>query len=331
MVNTPASNNRFALALALVIAACGASLAHAADPVRDFPLRPVRFVSPFPAGGSSDLVGRMIAPKMSERLDQNVIFENRSGAGGMIGANYVAKATPDGHTLLFLSGAFTAQAASIKTLPFDPLRDFAWVSMVITYPFAIVVKAESPVQTVPQLIAAAKKNPGKLNFGSVGIGSVFHLAGELFNTMAVTEMVHVPYKGGAEPVTELIGGRIDVIFNTLTGVYQQIQSNRLRAIAVASLERSPQLPGVPTVAETLPGYEVISFNGLAAPRGTPPSIVMRLSREIRTVLEQPDMNKRLVDLGGTLHPTTPEEMRRYVEAEISKWKRIVEARKIQVE
>ena len=322
--------SRNLIPLALVVA-CSASFARAADPVKDYPLRPVRFVSPFPTGGSSDLVGRMIAPKMSERLGQNIVFENRPGAGGMIGTNYVAKATPDGHTLLFLSGAFAAQAATIKNLPFDPLQDFAWISTVVVYPFAVIVKADAQIQTVAQLIAAAKTNPGKLNFASVGTGSVFHLAGELFNSMAGTEIVHVPYKGSAEPVTELMGGRIDVIFITLTGAYQHILANRVRAIAVASRERSPQLPNVPTVAETLPGYEVISSAGLAAPRDTPRVVVARLNRELRAVLAEPDMRKRLTDLGGEVHPSSPEEMRRHIEDDVSKWKRIVAARRLEIE
>ena len=311
-----------------VVALCSGPVAASADA---YPARPVRFVLPFPAGSSSDLVARLLAPRLSERLGQNIVVENRPGAGGSIGANYVAKSTPDGHTLLFLSGAFTAQAASLKSLPYDALRDFTWVSMATTYPFAVVVKADSAIQTVAQLIAAAKRNPGKLNYASVGTGSVFHLAGELFNVMTGTDMTHVPYKGGTEPITALIGGSIDVIFNTLTGVYPHIQANRARAIAVASLERAPQLPNVPTVAETLPGYEVTSFTGLAAPRGTPRAAVTRLNRELRAVLELPDVRKQLADVGGAVHPTSPEEMRRHVEAEIAKWKHIVEVKKIQVE
>jgi tripartite-type tricarboxylate transporter receptor subunit TctC len=319
------------LPLALVAAICPAPLARAADAIGDYPLRPVRFVLPFPAGSSSDMVARIVAPRMSERLGQNVIIENRPGAGGMIGAAYVAKATPDGHSLLFLSGAFTAQAATMKSLPYDPLRDFAWISMALTYPFVAVVKADSPIQTVPQLIAAAKINPGKLNFASVGTGSVFHLAGELFNVMAGVNMTHIPYKGGSEPVTELIGGRVDVIFSTMTGVYQHILANRLRAVAIASLERSPQLPNVPAVAETLPGFEVISFAGLAAPRNTPPIIIARLNRDMRAVLDQPDARKRIADQGGDAHPTSPDEMRRHIEGEIAKWKKIVATRKIEIE
>lgn len=318
------------IGLALAATACAAAPLHAAETAANFPQRPVRMISPFSAGGNSDIVGRLLAPGLAERLGQNVIVENRPGAGGMIGTNYVAKATPDGHTLLILTGAFTAVAATVKNLPYDAVRDFSWVSMVVTYPFVLVVRNESSLRTVSDYIAAAKKSPGKLVYGSVGTGSVFHLAAELVNVMAGTETTHVPYKGGAEPMTELIGGRIDAIFTTMTGAFPQIEAKRVRAVAVASLQRSPQLPGVPTVAETLPGYEVTSFAGLAVPRGTPAAVVARLNREVRAVLELPEVRRRLTDSGGQVHPTGPDEMRRHVEAEIAKWKRIVAERKIEV-
>jgi tripartite-type tricarboxylate transporter receptor subunit TctC len=288
-------------------------------------------VSPFSAGGNSDIVGRLLAPKLSERLGQNVIVENRPGAGGMIGTSYVARSTPDGHTVLVMTGAFTAVAATVSNLPYDPVRDFGWISMVVTYPFVVVVKSDSPVRTVGDFIAAAKRSPGKLVYGSVGNGSVFHLAAELFNTMAGTETTHVPYKGGGEPVTELMGGRIDVIFTTLTGVYPHIEGKRVRAIAVASKERSPQLPDVPTVAQTLPGYEVTSFAAVAGPRAMPRPVVARLNRELRAVLGSPDITKRLVDTGGEVRPSSPEELGQHVENEIDKWKRVVAEKKIEIQ
>ena len=314
--------------LTLLLAAFAANGA-AKEP--GFPTRPVRFVSPFAAGGNTDIVGRAIAPRLAERIGQNVIVENRPGAGGIIGTASVAKGTPDGHSLLFASGAFTSVGATAKNLPYDPLQDFSWISIVITYPFAVVVKNDSPVRTTRDLIELAKRNPGKLNYASVGVGSVFHLATELFGAMSATEMTHVPYKGSAEPMNELIGGRIDVIFTTLTGAYGQIKSGRVRAIAVASKERSPQLPDVPAVAETLPGYEVTSFAGIAAPRATPASVVALLNREIHEVLKQPDINRRFGELGGTVQFTTPEQANRHVAGEIGKWKQIVAQRKIEVQ
>ena len=293
--------------------------------------RPIRLVSPFAAGGSTDTVGRLLAPRLAERLGQNVIVENRPGAGGLIGTSYVAKATPDGHTLLFISGAFTAHSAVTQNLPYDPVRDFAWITMVLTYPFVVVVRYDSPIRTASDLIAAAKKNPRKLNYGSVGTGSVFHLAAELFGSMTGVEMTHVPFKGGSEPNTELIAGRLDVIFTTTTTAFPQIEAKRLRALAVTSLQPAPQFPNVPTLAQTVPGYEVISFNGIGSPRATPRAVVARLNREVHAVLEQPDIRKRLTDQGNEVHPSTPEEMTRKVAADIRKWQRIVAERNIDVQ
>ena len=314
----------FPFAFSLILAeasACG----------QEFPSRPVRLISPFSAGGNSDIVGRLLAPKLAERLGQNVIVENRPGAGGTIGTAYVARATPDGNTMLVMTGAFTAVAATVARLPYDPVRDFSWLSMIVTYPFVLVVKNDSPVRTVSDLIAAAKRSPGKLVYGSVGTGSVFHLASELFNSMAGTDTTHVPYKGGGEPMTELMGGRIDLIFTTLTGAYPHIDAKRVRAIAVASKSPSPQLPGVPTVAQTLPGFEVTSFAAAAGPRGIPRPVVARLNRELRAVLELPDIGKRLVDTGGEVRPSSPDELGRHVGQEIAKWKRVVAEKKIEVQ
>ena len=318
---------RRALTVAALAALCGTAAAADKYPAP----RPIRLVSPFAAGGSTDVVGRTLAPRLAERLGQNVIVENRPGAGGLIGTSHVAKATPDGHTLLFISGAFTAHSAVTKNLPYDPVRDFAWVSLVLTYPFVVVVRYDGPVQSVGDLIAAAKKKPRKLVYGSVGTGSVFHLAAELFSSMTGTEMTHVPFKGGGEPNTELIAGRLDVIFTTATNAYPLVEARRLRALAVTSLQPSPQFPGVPTLSQTVPGYEVTSFNGIGAPRATPRAVVMRLNREIHAVLEQADIRKRLVEQGNDVTPSTPEEMARKVEGEIRKWQRIVADRRIDVQ
>jgi tripartite-type tricarboxylate transporter receptor subunit TctC len=309
---------------------CGVLLVGAAQ-AQQFPSRPVRLISPFSAGGNSDIVGRLLAPRLSERLGQNVIVENRPGAGGTIGTAYVARATPDGHTMLVLTGAFTAVAATVPKLPYDAIRDFGWISTLITYPFVLVVRNEAPVKSVGDLVAQAKRSPGKLVYGSVGTGSVFHLAAELFNVMAGTETTHVPYKGGGEPITELMGGRLDMIFTTLTGAYGHIEAKRVRALAIASKERSPRLPGVPAVAETLPGYEVTSFAAVAGPRGMPREVVARLNREYRAVLEIPEIRKRLGDTGGDVRASSPEELARHVEDEIAKWKRVVADKKIEVQ
>ena len=318
--------------LLAAVAIAAAVNVHAADGTTDYPGgRPIRLVSPFAAGGSTDIVGRMLAPRLSERLGQNVIVENRPGAGGMIGTSHVAKATPDGHTLLFISGAFVAHSAVTPNLPYEPIRDFAWITLVLTYPFVVVVNPDSAMYTIRDLIETAKKKPRRLNYGSVGTGSVFHLAAELFGAMTGTEMTHVPFKGGAEPNNELIGGRLDVIFTTTTSAMPHVEAKRLRALAVTSLQPWPQLANLPTVAQTVPGYEVMSFNGIGAPRWTPRAVVMRLNREIHAVLVQPDIRKRLVEQGNEVQPTTPEEMTRKVASEIAKWQRIVQERKIEVQ
>lgn len=205
-------------------------------------------------------------------------------------------------------------------------RNSVFAALVLAASVGTLTHAADPVRDYP-LRPVRFVSP----FATGGTGSVFHLAAELFNTMAGTDLTHVPYKGGVEPVTELIGGRVDVIFNTLTGVYPQIQANRVRAIAVASAERSPQLPNVPTVAQTLPGYEVTSFAGIAAARGTPQPVIARLNREVRAVLALPDIHQRFVELGGTVRPSSPEEMGRHVESEIGKWKRVVAEKKIEVQ
>ena len=303
-----------------------------ADAQQTYPApRPVRLVSPFAPGGNTDVIGRLLAPKLGERLGQNVIVENRPGAGGMIGTNHIAKATPDGHSLLFISGAFTAHSAVTRNLPYDPLRDFAWITTVVTYPFVIVVKADSATQTVTDLIALAKKHPRKLNYGSVGTGSVFHLAPEYFGSMTGTEMTHIPFKGSAEPTSELIAGRLDVIFTTLTGIYPHIEAKRVRPLAVTSLKPAAQLPNVPTVAQTVPGYEVLSFAGIGAPRATPRAVVLRLNHDIRATLDDPEIRRRLTELGGDVTPESPEQMTQRVAADIAKWKQIVETRKIDLQ
>jgi tripartite-type tricarboxylate transporter receptor subunit TctC len=315
----------------LLVAALASSSAIAAEATKDYPQpRPIRMVAPFAAGGSSDLFGRFLAPKLAQRLQQNVIVENRPGAGGMIGASIVAKGTPDGHTLFLPSGAFTAHAASVKNLPYDPVNDFSWITTLLTYPFVVIVKTDSPVKSVAGFIAEARKRPGKLTYGSVGVGSVFHLAAELFNSMAKIETVHVPFKGGNEPMVALLGGQIDIIFGTMTGSMPHIQANRVRPLAMASKDPSPQLPGVPTIAETLPGFDVTSFSAVAAPPRLPRPILERLNREFHAVLADPETRKHVAALGGDIRAGTPEELRARVEGEIARWRRIVAERGIEV-
>lgn len=304
--------------------------ADAADAVRDYPLRPLRIVSGFPAGGSSDFLARVLAPRLSARLGQNVIVENRPGAGGAIGASHVAKATPDGHTLLFISGAFTANAATVKT-PYDPLKDFNWITLIVTYPMVLVVRNDFAARNVAELAALAKKKPGAVKYGSVGVGSVFHLAAELFDSMAGSNMLHVPYKGSSEPLSDMIGGRLDLMFMTLTGATPHLRARRIRAMAVTSLESSPRMPELQPVSQVLPGYDVTSFAGIGATAGTPQPVIARLNRELRAVMAGNDVIKLFTDAGGDMKPGSPEEMTRHVAAEIAKWRRVVKERKIDVQ
>lgn len=328
---TPVRPGLRVLACGFALAASLAAPCARAGEAPGFPSRPLRLVSPFAPGSNTDMVGRAIAPRLSERLGQNVLVENRPGAGGIIGTQIVARGTPDGHTLLFASGAFTSVAATAAKLPYDAERDFSWVAVVITYPFAVVVRQDSPIRNIAGLVELARRHPGKLNYASVGNGSVFHLGTELFSSMTGIEMTHIPYKGGAETVAELVAGRVDVIFATLTGVYGPVQSGRIRAIAVASAERVRQWPDVPTVAETVPGYEVTSFAGLAAPAATPAAIVGRLNREVHAVLRQAEIAKLFAELGGDVRFTSPAEATRHVGGEVAKWRRIVALRKIDLQ
>jgi tripartite-type tricarboxylate transporter receptor subunit TctC len=293
-----------------------------------WPTRQIRLINGFAPGGSSDIVARIIAQKMSESLGQQVVVETRTGSGGIIANEAVASAPPDGYTLLLVT-AFPAQAAVMKKLPYDPLKSFAMVSMLTTYPFAIAVNASSPIKTLPELIANAKANPGKLNFSSAGIGTVHHLSGELFNAMALTDLTHVPYRGGTAPLTELLAGRIDVMFETMTVVLPQVKAGKIRAVAVTSAQRSPFLPDVQTVAETLPGYDVVSWLGIATVAGTPPEVVERLTREVAKALESPDVKQRFADLGGVPRPTTGAEMLAHIDGEMARWKRIAQTRGIE--
>jgi tripartite-type tricarboxylate transporter receptor subunit TctC len=223
------------------------------------------------------------------------------------------------------------QAATQKKLPYDPVRDFGWISTLVSYPIVFVVRAESRFRTLEELIAHVKANPRKFDYPTPGMGTVYHLTGEMLNAMAGIEMNPVPFRGGAEPINELLSGRMEMLMDALTNAYPYIQSGRFRPLAVSSTERSPVLPNVPTVMQTVPGYEATSFLGVAAPRATPPAVVKRLNAEIRRVLALPDIAQRFADMGGTPRASSPEEMERFVAAEIAKWKKVVAVRKIELQ
>jgi len=313
-----------AAALVLGLIACGLVGA------QDYPSKPIRLIVGFPPGGNVDVVGRIVAAKMSEGLSQQVVPENRTGAGSMIANEYVAKAAPDGYTLLIVSGAFVTQAATTRKLPYDPMRDFTFISTVVTYPLVFSVRADSRFKSLDEFIAYVKGNPGKVNYPSPGMGTLYHLAGELFASMAGINMQHVPFRGGSEPLTEVLSGRMELLIDALTNSYPQIQAGKFRPLAVSSLARSPSLPAVPTVADSVPGYEATSFTGVGGPAAMPPAVVERLNREVRRALASPDVGQRFAEWGGTPSASTPEEMQRLVSAEIEKWKKVVAARKLEL-
>jgi tripartite-type tricarboxylate transporter receptor subunit TctC len=311
------------------LAALAISLHLCAAVAQAWPAKPVKLVTPFPPGGSADVIARLIANQLSIQLGQPVVIDNRPGAGGLVGNEYAAKQPPDGYTVLLITGAYPVQAAMLKSLPFDPLGDIAMVSMLTSYPFVISVRPDSPIKDVADLVARAKANPGKLNYPSAGIGTVHHLSGELFNALAGTELFHVPFRGGASPLTEALAGRVDLLFEAMTLSIGQIHSGKLRALAVTSPERWKALPQVPTVHETLPGYEVMSFIGLGATGRTPAPVVERLNVEVRKMFDNAEARKRFADLGGEPGASTPQEMRAFIERDIGKWREVIESRRIE--
>jgi tripartite-type tricarboxylate transporter receptor subunit TctC len=294
-----------------------------------YPTRPIKLVNGFAAGGSSDIVARLIAQKISASLGQEVIVDTRTGAGGVPANEFVNKAQADGYTLLIITGGYPTQAGMLKSLPYDPINGFSFISTLTFYPFVFVTSPNAPQQTAEDFIKAARANPGKISFASAGIGTLHHLSAELFNALANTDALHVPYRGGTGPITEIMAGRIDAMFETMTVTLPQVKSGKLKALAVTSKERSAFLPEVPPLGQFLPGFEVSSFLGLAGPPGMPRPVVDRINAEVRKALADSDTRKRFADLGGEARGGTPEEMRAYVEGEINKWKRLIEVRKIE--
>ena len=319
---------KFVQSLSILAALC---LFAGPGAAQDYPSKPIRLVVGFPPGGNVDLVGRLVAAKMSENMKQQILVDNRAGAGSAIANGLVAKAPADGYTMLLVSGAFVTLPAMTKKLAYDSVKDFDWVSTIVTYPIVVTVGAGSRFKTLEDVIGYARANPGKLNYPSPGIGTFFHLAGEYFQSLAGVEMTHVPYRGGSEPITETIAGRMDVMFDAAPSTFPHVQAGKLRPIAISLKEPSAAYPNVPLAGTIVPGFEALSFSGLAVPNGTPPAIVERLNREVRRAIEAPEVRGRLADGGGQPVAMSPAEMGRFVEAEIAKWKRVVEVRKIETQ
>ena len=299
-----------------------AMMSHAQAP---YPTKPIRIVVPFPAGGTTDILARAVAQKLTETMGQTVVVDNRPGAGGNIGAELVAKSPPDGYTLLMGTvGTHAINASLYAKMPYDHVKDFAPVILVAGVPNVLVVNPSVPANNVQELIAYIKANPGKVNFASSGSGTSIHLAGELFKTMAGVSMTHVPYKGSAPAVTDLLGGQVQLMFDNLPSALPHIKAGKLRALAVTSTQRASALPDVPTVAEAgLPGFDATSWFGLLAPAGTPKDVVAKLNAEVAKWLASPEAREKLASQGAIAAGQSPEDFTRHIAAETAKWQKVV--------
>lgn len=296
-----------------------------------YPTRPVRLVSPFAPGGPGDIVARPLTQWLSERLGQPFVIENRTGAGSNIGTEAVVRAFPDGYTLLLVAPSSAINATLYDKLNFNFIRDIAPVAIVVRTPEVMVVHPSVPATTVPEFIVYAKANPGKINMASSGIGSSQHVSGELFKMMTGVNMVHVPYRGGAPALTDLIAGQVQVMFTNPLGLIEHIGAGKLRGLAVTTANRSPALPDLPTVGDFVPGYEASGWFGVGAPKGTPPGIIDKLNKEINGALADPKMKARLADMGGMVRPGSPADFGKLIADETEKWGKVIRAANIKVE
>lgn len=309
---------------ALLGVACTVSLAAMPAQAGDYPDRPVRFINGFAAGGPVDTVARIVAQALSDRFGQQFVVENRPGSGGNIAVGVAINSTPDGYTLLFSGGNNAISASLYKHLSFDFMRDTVPVAMFTQVPNMMVVSKAMPVKTVQEFIDYCKANPGKISFSSSGNGTTVHMAGELFKAMTKCDMVHVPYRGSALAIPDLISDKVQVMFDNLPTALEQVRGDNLRGLGVSSPQRWPSLPNVPAIAETVPGYESLVFYGMSAPKGTPPEIVATLNKAVNEVLKDPKLIARFADIGGVPRPMTPEEYGKLMASETEKWRKVVE-------
>ena len=297
----------------------------------DYPTKPIRFIVPFPPGGSNDVVGRLVAKELTGILGQQVFVDNRGGAGGTIGTEATAKSIPDGYTIGMISIAHAVNPALHKKLEYDPIKSFEPVTILATGPNVLVVNPSLPVHSVKELIELAQKNPGQLNYASAGIGSFQHLGGELFKLEAKVNIVHVPYKGGGPAMQDVIGGHVKIMFSSLIQTTPFIKSGQLRALGTGGLKRSPVLPDVPAIAETVPGYAANNWWGIVVPAGTPKPIVDKLYDAIQKALKAPDLVAEFGREGASVVQMTPAEFTAFIKEEIDKWGRVVKEGGIQAQ
>jgi tripartite-type tricarboxylate transporter receptor subunit TctC len=291
---------------------------------QQYPSKPIKIIVPFPVGGIADIYSRLVGNRWTEAWGQPVVIENRTGAGGNIGADMVAKAAPDGYTLGIGSlGTHAVNVTLFSKMPFDPVRDFAPVVFMLEAEGLLVLHPSVPAQSVPELIALARAKPGGLTYASAGAGTASHLAGELFKSMAKVDLLHIPYKGNVPAITDLLAGQTSLIFATMPTVLPHAKAGKLRALATIGTTRSKAAPELPTVAETLPGFEVTNWVGLFAPAGTPPDIVRRLNAETSKFMQSKEIEARLTNEGARFIPMTPEQLDEFVKAEIAKWAPVV--------
>lgn len=309
-----------ALLLAAVALCSGAQASEA------YPSRPIRLLMPAAPGGPVDVIGRTVGAGLAEALGQQIVMDNRAGAGGIIGSEILVHAAPDGYTLMFAhSGPLAIESAMHSKLSYNPLKDFAPVSLVAESPYALIVAPSSPAKSVKELVALAKSRPGKLHFGSGGIGTGLHMAGELLNVAAGIKMVHVPYKGAAPSMTAMMGGEVDAMFNGVSSALPHVKAGRIRALAVSTAKRSPLFPELPTVAESGLKYETGGWYGLVAPARTPKTITGKVQASLHKALNTPDMKQRLAAQGIEGIASTPEQLSKHLRAELDKWTAVVKA------
>jgi tripartite-type tricarboxylate transporter receptor subunit TctC len=319
---------RMVLAAACAIAFCGAAAA------QDYPSRPITLVVPYAAGGGNDVMARIVAEKMSKSLGQQIVIENKGGAGGSIATRQVAKAAPDGYTLgLGGTGTLAINPTLYHNVGYDPRRDFAPVGLIATSALVVLVNNDVPAKTIPELIALAKKEPGKFTYASAGVGSGIHLGAELFATMADIKLTHVPYKGSSPALADLLGGHVDIYFSSLPPAIGLIRDGRVRALGVTGPQRSPLLPDLPTVAEAgpLPGYEAVLHYGIVAPAGTPQPAIAKLSAALIAALAEPDVRERIAADGAEAASMTPAEYAADIDREENKWSKVVKLSGAKVE